>query len=176
MKKVYIFTFIFLCSCGPSLFEDSSYTEEYELCLEYEIQLNELDQRATQATDVFVLFNEAIESGDEELILNLPNVLSSAAAEFAYLYNSSILLEPNYKNRLNKEDTVKSFDLLLTSASKLLGFTTTGNMEFYFDYEEVNEEFIDLSESFNYFQSYPVIEKTFFEALLDRLRGRAINE
>ena len=91
------------------------------MCLEYEIQLNELDQRATQATDVFVLFNEAIESGDEELILNLPNVLSSAAAEFAYLYNSSILLEPNYKNRLNKEDTVKSFfDLLLTSATNPL--------------------------------------------------------
>ena len=180
MKKVYILIFVFLCSCGPLQFipEDSSYTEEYELCLEYEIQLNELDQRATLATDAFVLFNEAIDSGDEELILNLPDVLSTASVELARIYNSSILLEPNYKNRLNKEDTVKSFDLLLTSASKLLGFTTTGNMEFYFDYEEVNEEFIDLSESFNYFQSCenPVIEKTFFEALLDRLRGRAINE
>jgi hypothetical protein len=167
-------------ACGPLQFipEDSSYTEEYELCLEYETQLNELDQRATQATDAFVLFNDAIESGDEELILNLPAVLAPAVLEFESIYNSSILLEPNFKNHLNKQDTVKSFDLLLTSASFLFAYAQTGNMEFYFDYEEVNEEFIDLSESFNYFQSCenPVIEKTFFEALLDRIRGTAINE
>jgi len=88
------------------------------------------------------------------------------------------LLEPNHKNRLNKEDTIQSFDLLLTSASSLFAFAQTGNMDFYFDYEEVNKEFIDLSENFNIFQSCdnPVIEKSFFEAMLDRLRGRAINE
>jgi hypothetical protein len=180
MKKVYIFIFIFLSSCGPLQFipEDSTYIEEYELCIEYEIQLNELDQRATQATDAFIIFNETIDSGDEELILNLTDVLATAVLEFESIYNSSILLEPNYKNRLNKEDTIKSFDLLLTSASFLFAFAQTGNMEFYFDYEEVNEEFIDLSESFNIFQSCdnPVIEKSFFEAILDRLRGRAINE
>jgi hypothetical protein len=180
MKKVYILIFVFLCSCGPLQFipEDSSYTEEYELCLEYEIQLNELDQRATLATDAFVLFNEAIDSGDEETILKLPDVLAPAVLEFESIYNSSILLEPNYKNRQNKEDTVKSFDLLLTSASFLFAFAQTGNMDFYFDYEEVNKEFIDLSENFNYFQSceYPVIEKSFFEAMLDRLRGRSLED
>jgi len=180
MKKVYIFIFIFLSSCGPLQFipEDSTYIEEYELCIEYEIQLNELDQRATQATDAFIIFNETIDSGDEELILNLTDVLATAVLEFESIYNSSILLEPNFKNHLNKQDTVKSFDLLLTSASFLFAYAQTGNMEFYFDYEEVNEEFIDLSESFNIFQSCdnPVIEKSFFEAILDRLRGRAINE
>ena len=180
MKKVYLLIFVFLCSCGPLQFipEDSSYTEEYELCLEYEIQLNELDQRATQATDAFIIFNEAIDSGDEELILNLTDVLATAVLEFESIYNSSILLEPNYKNRLNKEDTIQSFDLLLTSASFLFAFAQTGNIDFYINYEEVNQEFIDLAESFNIFQSCdnPVIEKSFFEAMLDRLRGRSINE
>ena len=180
MKKVYILIFIFLYSCGPLQFipEDSSYVEEYELCLEYEVQLNELDQRANKATDAFVLFNEAIDSGDEEKILNLPFVLAPAVLEFESIYNSSILLEPNHKNQLNKEDTVKSFELLATSVSYLFAFAQTGNMDFYFDYEEVNKEFIDLAEGFNNFQSCesPVIEKTFFEALLDRFRGRALNE
>jgi len=180
MKKFLILLLAIFVACGPLQFipEDSSYTEEYELCLEYEIQLNELDQRATLATDAFVLFNEAIDSGDEEKILKLPEVLAPAVLEFESIYNLSILLEPNYKNRLNKEDTIQSFDLLLTSASFLFAFAQTGNMDFYFYYEEVNKELIDLSENFNIFQSCdnPVIEKSFFEAMLDRLRGRAINE
>jgi hypothetical protein len=180
MKKFLILLLAFFVACGPLQFipEDSSYTEEYELCLEYEIQLNELDQRATQATDVFIIFNEAIDSGDEELILNLTDDLATAVLEFKSIYNSSILLEPNYKNRLNKEDTIQSFDLLLTSVSFLFAFAQTGNIDFYINYEEVNQEFIDLAESFNIFQSCdnPVIEKSFFEAMLDRLRGRAINE
>lgn len=180
MKKVYILIFVFLCSCGPIQFipEDSSYIKEYELCLEYEIQLNVLDQRATKATEVFELFNKAIDSGDEKLILNLPNVIATAVLELGDIYDSSILLEPNYKNLSNKEDTVKSFDLLLTSASFLFAFAQSGDMDFYFDYEEVNQEFIDLAVNFNYFQSCenPVIEKTFFETLMDRLRGRAVDE
>ena len=51
-------------------------------------------------------------------------------------------------------------------------------MDLYFDYEEVNQELIDLAESFNIFQSCdnPVIEKSFFEAMRDRIRGTAINE
>ncbi len=174
LKKVLIISLL-ITSCGPSeiqfIPEDSSYAEEYEKCLQYEEDFKFLDEKASKSTLAFGLFNDAITSGDEDLILGLVDIFADAVLEFEEIYNQSLLLEPNYKNEKHNEDTVKSFELLSTSSAYLFGFVSTGNMDLYYSYEEVNDELLELAENFSFFNSCdePIIVKSFLEVLIERL-------